>query len=214
MPYGKQLKKMFKEITPTVEDIYLLEPFQIDTFKNMAPQKEFAALLSAYPTIKTFLLNKHPPIAQYIHETQEKYDPIENIQKRTEAIDYFLWEIAHLIIYNKYTDIYDKQATFGWDYTDITSVVLLTHKIVLDAGAGTGRIAFNAVKDADIVYAIEPCANLRKYIRTKAHKKKISNLYVIDGFLHQIPLPTNYADILITSNAIGWTLEDELTEIQ
>ena len=39
-------------------------------------------------------------------------------------------------------------------------------------------------------------------------------MFVIDGFLHEIPLPQGYADVLITSNAIGWNLKDELNEIE
>jgi ubiquinone/menaquinone biosynthesis C-methylase UbiE len=40
------------------------------------------------------------------------------------------------------------------------------------------------------------------------------NIYVMDGFLDSLPLPDNSADFLMTSNAIGWNLEDELTEIE
>ena len=42
----------------------------------------------------------------------------------------------------------------------------------------------------------------------------MKNLYAIDGFLDSIPLPDNSADVLLTSNAIGWNLQDELREIE
>jgi len=48
----------------------------------------------------------------------------------------------------------------------------------------------------------------------KAKKKNVNNLFVVDGFLDSIPLPDNSANILMTSNAIGWNLEDELKEIE
>ena len=96
----------------------------------------------------------------------------------------------------------------------ITKVVSLKDKIVIDAGSGTGRVAFGAVKDAAIVFAVEPCASLRQFIRKKVIINNITNLFAIDGFLHEIPLPEGFGDVLITSNAIGWKLEDELKEIE
>ncbi len=36
----------------------------------------------------------------------------------------------------------------------------------------------------------------------------------MDGFIDSIPLFENSVDVLITSNAIGWNLEDELLEIE
>ena len=214
MSYAKKLKKLFHGVDLKVEDLYLLEPFQIDTLKSMAPEQEFAAVLFAYPNIKKFLINKHPPIADYIKGVQDKHGPAVNKKELTDFRDRFLWEIAILLIYDKYPEIYDKRVILGWDLKDITSVVSLKDKIVIDVGAGTGRVAFKVVKDAGIVFAVEPCANLRQFIRKKAIKNNISNLFVIDGFLHEIPLPQGYADVLITSNAIGWKLEDELKEIE
>jgi len=214
MVYGKKLRKMFNGVTLKLEDLYVLEPFQIESLKTMAPRKEFAALMFAHPNIKDFFINKQPSIVEYIKEIQEIFGPETNKKILSESLDYFLWEIAILIIYNKYPEVYDRRVIFGWDIKDITSVVSLKDKIVIDAGAGTGRAAFKAVKDADIVFAVEPCNNLRNFIRNKADKNKISNLFIIDGVLHRIPLPKDFADVLITSNAIGWKLNDELIEME
>ena len=43
---------------------------------------------------------------------------------------------------------------------------------------------------------------------------EVGNLFVIDGFLHAIPLPAATADVLITCRAIGWRLTEELPEIE
>jgi len=216
MSYEKVLRQLFHGVDLKVEDLYLLESFQISTLQSRVPEQEFAAVLFAYPSIRNFLINKHPPTAEYIQRVQDKYGPAANKKDIAEFSDRLIWEIAELIIYNKYPEIYDARtrAILGWDFKDITSVVSLKDKIVIDAGAGTGRVAFKAVKDADIVFAVEPCASLREFIRKKAQENSISNLFVIDGFLHAIPLPKGYADVLITSNAIGWKLDDELKEIE
>ena len=214
MSYENGLRKLFHGIDLKVEDLYLLEPFQIDTFQGRVPEQEFAAVLLAYPNIKKFLINKHPPISEFIQRVQDKYGSAANNKELSEFSDRFLWEIAEMIIYNKYPEIYDTRVIMGWDLHDITSVVSLKDKIVIDAGAGTGAVAFKVVKDADIVFAVEPCTNLRRFVRNKALENNISNLFVIDGFLHEIPLPEIFAGVLITSNAIGWKLEDELKEIE
>lgn len=214
MPYEKILRRLFHGVDLKVEDLFLLESFQIEALQSRVPEQEFAAVLFAYPYIKCFFINKHPPIAEYIQKVQDKYGPAKNKKELAEFSDRLIWEIAELIIYNKYPEIYDARAILGWDFKDITSVVSLKDKIVIDAGARTGRVAFKAVKDASIVFAVEPCTNLRRFIRKKAIKNNITNLFVIDGFLHDVPLPQGYADVLITSNAIGWELEDELIEIE
>lgn len=214
MSYEKMLRQLFHGVDLKVEDLYLLEAFQIGTLQSRVPEQEFAAVLFAYPSIKDFLINKHPPVAEYIQRIQDKYGPAANEEDIAESSDRLLWEIAEMIIYNKSPEIYDTRAIMGWDFKDITSVVSLKDRVVIDAGAGTGRVAFKAVKDAAIVFAVEPCASLRQFIRKKAQRSNISNLFAVDGFLHAIPLPKGYADVLITSNAIGWKLDDELKEIE
>jgi ubiquinone/menaquinone biosynthesis C-methylase UbiE len=64
------------------------------------------------------------------------------------------------------------------------------------------------------LFAVEAATSLRRFIRDKAAKENVKNLFVVDGFLDSIPLPDNSADVLMTSNAIGWNLEDELREIE
>ena len=67
---------------------------------------------------------------------------------------------------------------------------------------------------ARTVFAVEPVATLRAYMRAKAARLGIGNLYVLDGTLDAIPLPPGTADLLVTCRAIGWNLQAELTEIE
>ena len=55
-------------------------------------------------------------------------------------------------------------------------------------------------------------ARLREFMRDKATASGITNLFVIDGTLDAIPLPTDTADVLLTCRAIGWHLDEELVE--
>ena len=87
-------------------------------------------------------------------------------------------------------------------------------KFVVDAGSGTGRVALEAAYTAEIVYAVEPVTRLRQFIREKASRHRLKNLFVVDGFLHSLPFPRDSVGVLITSHALGWNLEDELREFE
>lgn len=214
MTYESILRELFQGVDLGVEDFYLLESFQIAYLPDRVPQREFAAVLRANDSIKRFLITKHPPLAGFIEDVLARYGPAANQQELDAYSDRLVWEIADQFIYAKRPDVYDERVDHGWDFDEVTSSVPLENKVVIDAGAGTGWVAFAAVQTARLVFAVEPITSLRQFIREKAVKTGATNLYAIDGFLHAIPLPDGFADVLITSNAIGWQLEDELGEIE
>ena len=214
MAYSEYLRKLFPGITLEAEDLFLLETFQVKYLPDRVPKREFSVLLHANPVIRRFLELKYPPFEEFLHTVLTEYKPATNIKTTVESCQEILWEIADLIIYNKYPEVYDKQVRFNWSMDEITSITSLEGKVVIDVGAGTGKLSFQAAAYAGTVFAVEPVTSLRGFIRAKAVKKNLKNLFVIDGFLDSIPLPDNSADVLLTSNAIGWNLEDELKEIE
>ena len=214
MKYEAMLREMFNGIDLAVEDLLLLESFQIAYLPDRVPQREFAAVLWANPLIKNFLITKHPPIKDFIDDILSRFTPATNQGELFKFSDRLVWEIADLFVYVKYPEIYDKRANVDLDLDKAMPEISLENKIVIDAGAGTGFIAFEAAKVANMVFAVEPATSLRQYIREKAISTNTKNLYSIDGFLHAIPLPDGFADVLITMRAIGWQLEDELKEIE
>ena len=214
MTYEATLREMFQGVDLGVEDLYLLERFQIAYLPDRVPPREFAAVLWANASIKRFLITKHPPIAGFIEDVLARFGPAANQQELDAYSDRLVWEIADQFVYVKWPEVYDERANVGWDFDEVTSNVPIENKVVIDAGAGTGQVAFAAAQTACLVFAVEPVASLRQFIREKATKTSATNLYAIDGFLHAIPLPDGFADVLITSRAIGWQLEDELREIE
>jgi ubiquinone/menaquinone biosynthesis C-methylase UbiE len=96
----------------------------------------------------------------------------------------------------------------------VSEVVDLDGATVIDAGAGTGLVTFSVAEAAHTVFAVEPVATLRSYLRAMARQRGLANVFALDGTLSAIPLPPNSADILVTCRAIGWDLTAELAEVE
>ena len=214
MTYSDKLRELFPEVSLNWEDLLLLETFQIKYLPDRVPVKEFATLLHTYPVLHRFLVSKYPSINTFISRILKENRPGKDEAMIEEQCQEALWEIADLIIYNKHPEQFDVQAPIRWQIGEITTITSLEGKVVADVGAGSGRIAFLVAPQAHTVFAVEPVGSLRNFMKEKATKKGMKNLYVLDGTLDSIPLPDNSLDVLITSNAIGWNLNDELYEIQ
>ena len=197
-----------------IEDLYLLEPFQIAYLPGWIPEREFAVVLENCPEIAIFLLKKCPEIKPFLDRIEKEYAASSDKPGFSESADTVLWTIADMLVYGKSPEVYDSLEFHKWDFSEITSITSLADRIVIDAGSGTGRVALEAAEQAKTVYAVEPVPRLRKFIRQKAVSSGKSNLYVMDGFLDQLPFPDSFVDVLITSHALGWRLEDELKEFE
>ena len=208
------LKELFSDISLSVEDLLLLESFQIKYLPERVPQKEFAALIRKYPFVKSFLIAKNPSVEIFINSVLKANKEIDDESLIEEYCEELLWEIADLIVYNRFPEKYDEKTKFTWNIDEIIEKESLEGKIVADVGAGSGMLAFLLAKYATTVYAVEPISSFRTFIRQKASTGNYSNVYVVDGFLESIPFPENTFDILFTSNAIGWNIEKELQEIE
>jgi precorrin-6B methylase 2 len=214
MTYSQKLRGLFPEISLVWEDLLLLEAFQIKYLPERVAVKEFATLIREYPVVYRFLVSKFPPIASFLARLLEENKAIQDPQVTEQHCQEALWEIADLIIYNKSPELFDAQAPIKWDLGEISTITSLEGKVVADVGAGSGRIAFLVAPKVQTVYAVEPLASFRSYMKEIAIKNSVDNLFVMDGTLDSIPLPDHSLDVLITSNAIGWKLEEELKEIE
>lgn len=214
MAYAKKLREQFPGITLHWEDLLLLEAFQVNYLPGRVLPGEFATLIRTYPVLHRFLVSRHPPIASFLADLLKENRSPGHQQEREEQCQEALWEIADLILYNKNPELLDYRAPLKWNLDEITSIVPLEGKVVADVGAGSGRIAFLVAPLAQAVFAVEPVARFRSYMKEKARNREVKKIYVMDGTLDSIPLPDATLEVLITSNAMGWALQDELTEIE
>jgi len=213
MSWEDHCRKVFRGANLGVEDLYLLESYQIGYLRERAPQRELAAVLSADPALGRFFVNKCPEIADFLERLTGRFGKARSTEELERLGDSLVWEMADMLVYCKQPELCDA-FELTWSFEDILEVVSIDDKVVIDGGAGTGRVAFQAAAKARHVFAVEPNTALRRFISKKAEKRSLPNIYPIDGFLDAIPLPEDSADVLITSNAIGWRLEEELREIE
>lgn len=214
MTYSQKLRELFPEITLDWEDLLLLESFQIKYLPGRVPEEEFSAILRIYPVVHRFLVSKYPPISSFLTGILETNKPVVDSEIIYDQCQEALWEIGDLIIYNKHPEQFDVHAPIHWEIGEINSISPLKGKVVADVGAGSGRIAFLVAPEVKTIYAIEPLSSFRTYMKGKAADQGVKNLHVMDGTLDSIPLPYHSLDTLITSNAMGWNLLEELREIK
>jgi hypothetical protein len=213
MPYADHLRGLFPGLELKVADLFALEAHQIAELPTRAPDRELAEVLHAHPEVRTFLEVRHPPIAGHLTRQLAAHPPAEDADIVQSEQD-LLWEIGDLLVYDTAPELLDALPTNDWDLGVVHDLVDLADRTVIDAGAGSGKVAFGAVSRARQVFAVEPVTRLRGFMRDKAAASGITNLFVLDGTLDAIPLPTDTADVLLTCRATGWRLEEELIEIE
>jgi methylase of polypeptide subunit release factors len=212
MTYAQGLRAAFPRLGPTVEDLYLLEAHQVAELPSRAEGRALAAVLHSRPDLVRLFVARHPPVAEPLFSMLSAYPavPPDELRACEESV---VWEVADWILYERAPEYYDETSHIPFDARAVAEVASLHDAVVVDAGAGTGRVTFAVAGAARHVFAVEPVAALRRFIREKAARQGLRNVYVVDGFLDQVPLPDSSADVLVTCNAIGWQIDRELAEV-
>ncbi|HHH26946.1 MAG TPA: class I SAM-dependent methyltransferase [Polyangiaceae bacterium] len=214
-------RERFGDLVFDADDLLLLEPFQIRYLEGRVPLADFGELLRAHRHVGRYLRRACPAVAPWLQQTLDAEPPGASLEECEQRV---LWEIADLIVYNKAPHAYDALPHHRWDFEAVTSVAALAGTVALDVGAGTGQTAVELSRRARTVFAIEPVGRLRQFVRDRAQRRKRGNLYVIDGMAHAIPLPSQFADVIVCvrslrnrGNAVGvggWRLDDEVAELE
>lgn len=116
---------MFRDVFLEVDDLYLLEAFQISYLPGWVPERELAAVLWAHPSIKGFLVKKCRSIIGFVDSIMAKFGPAVGPQELGACGDKLVQTIADLLVYNKCPEVYDIQEFHNWDFREVTGIATL-----------------------------------------------------------------------------------------
>ncbi len=191
----------------------LLEKVQLSWFPGWLPEWELAVALHAHPTVAWYIGHKCPEIAPWLNEVLAQTPPAGDAETIREAEVAVLKSIEDLLVYVVDPAIYDAQPFLGWDSRELTELVNFQGKMVIDVGAGTGRLTFVAAERAYAVFSVEPVTNLRDYVKKKARAQGLLNVYAIDGTITDIPFPNAFADVTMGGHVFGDDATGEYWEL-
>ena len=195
--------------------VLLLERVQLSWLPGWLREEDLAIALQANPVVAWYLKNKCPEISGWVDQvmaTRAGTPPAEAGRVR-EAEVAILNQINDLLVYVIDPSIYDAQPFTQWDSNELRSLTDWHGKTVIDIGSGTGRLALIAAEQARLVYAVEPVANLRGYIKDKARRSGLDNIYPVDGLITELPFPDGFADVSMGGHVFGDYPEAEYAEM-
>jgi SAM-dependent methyltransferase len=194
--------------------LLLLEREQLAWLPGWLPEPELATALKANPAVEWYLRNKNPDLNPWVDEVLSQAKPNPTPEEVRAAEETILWAINDLVVYAVDPQIYEDLPFLGWDEAELTSLTDFRGKTVIDIGAGTGRLAFVAAEaGAQTVFAVEPVGNLRRFIKEKAHKRGLDNVFAVDGLITEITFPNGFADVVMGGHVFGDNPEVECVEM-
>ena len=193
--------------------LLLLERVQLSWFPGWLPEADLAIALRANPVAEWYLRHKCPELQPWLEGVMARGDQWSSAEEIRHAEEAVLQAISDLVVYAVDPSLYDAQPFLKWDSRELTSLADFTGKSVIDVGSGTGRLAFTVAHQAAVVFAVEPVANLRYYLKEKARGSGISNVYPVDGLITDIPFPNGFADVTLGGHVFGDHPEEECQEV-
>jgi SAM-dependent methyltransferase len=193
--------------------LLLLEQVQLSWFPGWLPEDRLAIALKANPAVEWYLRHKCPQLNDWLDHVMLSARTVADPATVRQAEIDVLASINDLVVYAVDPAVYDAQPFLGWDSKELLGLTNFSGKTVADIGAGTGRLALSVAGMATTVFAVEPVANLRLYLKKKSLEQGLRNVYPVDGLITEIPFPDRFTDITMSGHVFGDFPEAEYKEL-
>jgi len=201
--------------------LLLLESVQLSWFPGWLPEAELRVALAANPAVAWYMRHKCPDINAWLDQVTA--EPVQTEALAPEAVRQaevnVMAAMVDLLTYAVDPEVYDRLPFLNWDPDELASLVDFTGKIVIDIGTGTGKLALIAADHgARAVYAVDPVANLRQYVKAKARRlgyrrSRDRQVYTLDGLITDLPFHDGFADVTMGGHVFGDEMEVEYNEM-
>ena len=144
--------------------------------------------LAYNPAVAWYCREKVPEIAEDV-EQLVKNAPKDCDAEQVRSAECFVLDYQDWAVVYMYPERMNRRCPYicDWNPERLLELADFTDKVVLDVGAGSGRLAFAAARKAKSVYASEPVDRLREFMRDKIRKEGIQNVTVLDGTCDRLP---------------------------
>ena len=142
-----------------------------------------------------------PPDARAAFARARQQTAEENARERAREalLSTLFWDL----IYWKTPDDYDRLTAGEQVHLGALDVARVDDAVVLDAGAGAGRITQPLARRARLVYAMDAAPPLLRLLERKLAAANLRNVELLRGLFRRIPLPDDSVDTAISCSAFG-----------
>lgn len=118
---------------------------------------------------------------------------------RRATLDRLFWDLT----YWKTPDEYDRLTAGEQVHLGALDIARVDGAVVLDAGAGAGRVTLPLARRARLVYAMDPTPPLLALLERKLAHAHLRNVELLRGVFGSVPLPDNSVDTCIACSAFS-----------
>jgi len=135
-------------------------------------------------------------VGVFTPEEARRFVPQGDGDPRTDMV--LAWEL----LYRLEPELYDRLASVERLHPGVVSWLPCGVNRIAEVGAGTGRLTMELIERGQHVVAVEPALPLRRILRRKiAAANHGDRVRVIRGFFDQLPLPDDFADLVVACSA-------------
>ena len=177
-------------------------------------RRNMGIALNANPAVKWYFERRCPECAAVVNELTAEAPIITDAAEIRKAEVYSLTGAEDWVTHTT-PEVMETNCHYirAWDKERLFELADFKDKIVLDVGAGSGRLTFAAAELAKEVYASEPVGTLREFIRDKVKNENITNVRVTEALITSIPYPDSLFDIVMSGHVVGDEWDAEIAEL-